>query len=182
MSCTQWHFGVSIIFENVKAFDGTYYNLLFKKLLLSEFFYPLLGCARSRDRCWAAIRLSHRREPSGRAVHGEVDGLDIGGQHGRRFVLLRHTHRPQRRPYPICTSRKLIRRNVSVCVARILVSCPGNQVMEVKWCTYQLRANLCLACNCLKGTQWGIKRLRTTYNSVVQLQARGTHVARGQNF
>ena len=34
------------------------------------------------------------------AVHEEVDGLDIGGQHGRRFVLLRHTHRPQRRPYP----------------------------------------------------------------------------------
>jgi len=25
--------------------------------------------------------------------------LDSGG-HGRRFVLLRHTHRPQRRPYP----------------------------------------------------------------------------------
>jgi len=31
--------------------------------------------------------------------------LDIGRQHGRRFVLLRHTHKPQRRPYPICTSR-----------------------------------------------------------------------------
>jgi len=24
----------------------------------------------------------------------------MGGQHGRRFVFLRHTHRPQRRPYP----------------------------------------------------------------------------------
>jgi len=33
------------------------------------------------------------------------DGLDIGGQHGRRFVLLSHTHRPQRKPYPICTSK-----------------------------------------------------------------------------
>ena len=32
-------------------------------------------------------------------------GRWIGGQHGRRFVLLPHTHRPQRRPYPICTSR-----------------------------------------------------------------------------
>ena len=32
-----------------------------------------------------------------------VDGMDIGGQHGRRFVHLRHTHRPQRKPYPICT-------------------------------------------------------------------------------
>ena len=36
-------------------------------------------------------RLSHHPEPSGR---GEVDGLDIEGQHGRRFVL-RRTHRPQ---------------------------------------------------------------------------------------
>jgi len=46
-----------------------------------------------RGKCWAAIRLSHRPEPSGRAVHREVDGLDIRGRHGRRFVLLRHTHR-----------------------------------------------------------------------------------------
>jgi len=73
---------------------------------LSEFFfYPLLGRTRSRGRCWAAIQLSHRPEPSGHAVHGKVDGLDIGGQHGRRFVLLCHTHWPQRRPYPICTGR-----------------------------------------------------------------------------
>jgi len=68
-------------------------------------FKPLLGCTRSRGRYWAAIRLSHRPEPSGHAVDGEVDGLDIGGQHGRRFVLLRHTHRPQRKPYLICTTR-----------------------------------------------------------------------------
>ena len=34
-----------------------------------------------------------------------VDWMDIGGQHGRRCVLLRHTHRHQRRPYPICISR-----------------------------------------------------------------------------
>jgi len=47
----------------------------------------------------------HRPEPSGRAVREKVDGLDIEGQHGRRFVLLPHTLRPQRRPYPICTSR-----------------------------------------------------------------------------
>ena len=68
---------------------------------LSEFFfYPLFGHARFRGRCWAAIRLSHRPEPSGRSVHGEVDELDIGGWHGRRFVLLRHTHRTKRRPYP----------------------------------------------------------------------------------
>ena len=73
--------------------------------LSEEFFHPLLGCARFRGRCWAAIRLSHRSEPSGRAVRVEVDGLDIGGRHGRRFVLLHHTHRPQRRTYPFCTSR-----------------------------------------------------------------------------
>ena len=67
--------------------------------------YPLLGRTRSRGRCWAAIQLSHHREPSGRAVHEEVGGLDIGGRHGRRFVYLPHTYRPQRRTYPICTSR-----------------------------------------------------------------------------
>ena len=71
---------------------------------LSKLLKPLLGRTRSQGRCWAAIRLPHRPEPSGHAVHEEVDGLDIGGQHGRWFVL-RHTHRPQRRPYPICTSR-----------------------------------------------------------------------------
>jgi len=60
---------------------------------------PLLDRTRSRYRCWAAILLSHRPELSGREVHEEVDGLDIGEQHGRRFVLLRHTHKPQRRPY-----------------------------------------------------------------------------------
>ena len=53
----------------------------------------------------AAIQLSHCPEPSGHVVHEEVNGLDIAGQHHRQFVLLRHTHRLQRRPYPICTSR-----------------------------------------------------------------------------
>jgi len=62
------------------------------KWQVSHFFNPLLGRIRSRGRCWAASRLSHRPEPSGHAVRGEVDGLDIGKQHGRRFVLLRHTH------------------------------------------------------------------------------------------
>ena len=54
--------------------------LLFERVLLSTAWR-----ARFRGRCWAAIRLSHRPEPSGRAVHGEVDGLDIGGRHGRLF-------------------------------------------------------------------------------------------------
>ena len=61
---------------------------------------PFLDRTRSRGRCWAAIQLSHHPEPSGHAVHGEVDGLDVGGQHGRLFVLLRHTHRPQKGTIP----------------------------------------------------------------------------------
>ena len=73
--------------------------LSFERVLLSTASPP-----RYWGRFWAAIRLSHCPEPSGRVVRGEVDGLDSGGRHGRRFVL-RQTHRPQRRPYPICTGR-----------------------------------------------------------------------------
>ena len=40
-----------------------------------------------------------------RQAMGRDDGLDIGGQYGWRFVLLCHTHKPQRRTYPICRSR-----------------------------------------------------------------------------
>jgi len=68
MFVSQWA-NISCIFVKV---------VRFRFFLLSEFFfYPLLGRARFRGRCWAAIRLSHRPEPSGRAVCGEVDGLDI---------------------------------------------------------------------------------------------------------
>ena len=67
-------------------------------LRLSWLFKSLLGRTTSRGRCRAAIRSSHCPEWSGHAVHGEVDGSDIGGQHGWRFVLLRHTHTMQRRP------------------------------------------------------------------------------------
>jgi len=35
--------------------------------------------------------LSHRPEPSDHAVHEEVDGLDIGGQHGRRLFSVPHS-------------------------------------------------------------------------------------------
>jgi len=90
-------------------FSGRCGILMYGQLLLFRRLSPVLqstACrTRSRGRCWAAIRLSHCLEPSGRAVHEEVNGLDIGGQHGRRFVLLRHTHRPQRRSYSICASR-----------------------------------------------------------------------------
>jgi len=41
---------------------------------LNQFFTPLLGRTRPRGRSWAAIRLSHRPEPSGRVVHEEVGG------------------------------------------------------------------------------------------------------------
>jgi len=92
-----------IVFQEI-WFHVIYASLVL--LFLSEFFfYPLLGCTKSQGRCWAAIRLSHQPERSGCAVYGEVDGLDIGGWHGQRFVLLCHTHTPQRRPNPICTSR-----------------------------------------------------------------------------
>ena len=47
--------------------------------------------------------MSHSPEPSGRALHEEVDRLDIVGQCDRWLVLLRHTHRSQR--WLICTSR-----------------------------------------------------------------------------
>jgi len=88
-------------FEQINATNNKYFHKPKVLLhLLNELYYPLLGRARFRGRCWATIRLFHRPEPSGRAVHGEANGLDIGGQHGRRFVFLRHTHRPQRRPYP----------------------------------------------------------------------------------
>jgi len=43
-------------------------RLLLSELLLST----AIGRTRSRDRCWAANRLSHRPEPSGRVVHEEV--------------------------------------------------------------------------------------------------------------
>jgi len=56
-------------------------------LLLSEFFKPLLGRTSYWGRCRAAIQLSHRPAPSGHADHGEVDGLDLGGQHGRRLFF-----------------------------------------------------------------------------------------------
>ena len=79
-------------------------SIYWSLLLLSQLFKPLLGRTGSWGRCWAAIRLSHRRESSGHAVHGEVDELDFGGQHGRRFVL-HHTHSRQRRSYPTCTNR-----------------------------------------------------------------------------
>ena len=74
--------------------------LSFERVLLLSTASP----PRCRGRCWAAIRLSHRPEPSGRVVRGGVDGLDSGGRRGRRCVL-RHNHRPQRRPCPICTDR-----------------------------------------------------------------------------
>ena len=89
----------------------TLHRLFFMRFCRKEFLFSferalLLSTAsppRYRGRCWAVIRLSHRPEPSDRVVEG-VGGLDSGGRHGRRFVL-RQTHRPQRRPYPICTGR-----------------------------------------------------------------------------
>ena len=65
---------------------------------------PLLDRTRCRSRRWAAIRLSRHREPSGHAVHGEVDRLDSGEQHVQRPVL-RNSRKSQKGPYPICVSK-----------------------------------------------------------------------------
>jgi len=46
----------------------------------------------------------HRPELSGHAINGVVDGLDIGGQHGRQFVCATLTSR-RGGHNPICTSR-----------------------------------------------------------------------------
>ena len=108
-SLAVWYLKGYFTVVNSFVFSSTRLNLLLNISLflhlLSELFILLFGRTSSWRRCWAAIRLSHRPEPSGRAVHEEVGGLDIGGQHVRRFVLVRHTHRPQRMPYPICTRR-----------------------------------------------------------------------------
>ena len=90
--------------------------------------------------CWAANRLSHHSEPSGRAVHEEVDGLDIGGQHGRRCDPLRHTHKPQKWPCPSCTnnSRNVQRRCGGDWAGPTLsVAQPGIFVQRgsITWCT-----------------------------------------------
>ena len=98
-------FGCIISGSYGNLYRPSQFVLRFDLLLLSFERVLLLSTAsppRYRGRCWAAIRMSHRPEPSGRAVRGGVDGLDSGGRHGRWFVL-RHTHRPQK--YPICTGR-----------------------------------------------------------------------------
>ena len=64
-------------------------------------YYPLLGCTRSQGRhsiVSSSITSCH-------AVDGEVVGLNIRGQHGRRLVLFCHTHRLHKGPFPICASR-----------------------------------------------------------------------------
>jgi len=88
--------------------------------------------------------LSHRPEPSDRAVHEGVDGLDIGGQHGGQFVFLPHTHRPQRRPYPLVQAGSETPDTGAEAVkpdphcswqsdARRVVTVSGMKVYEVSW-------------------------------------------------
>ena len=118
-----------------------------QKVLLSFQRVLLLSTAslrRYRSRCWVAIRLSHRPEPSGRVVRGEVIGLDSGGRHGRQ-LLLRHTHRPQRRPYPICTGRS----------GNVRHRCGGNWAGPRLFLggSFRLRVYRCLELKC--GVLWG---------------------------
>jgi len=107
-------FILKLLYFGLHTFKLLYYSLgicnhLTSTILLLSFERVLLLSTASppgyRGRCWAAIRLSHRPEQPGRVVRGEVDGLGSGEWHGRRIVLQLHTRKPQRRPYPICTSR-----------------------------------------------------------------------------
>jgi len=81
---------------------------------------PLLGRTRSWGRCWAIIRLSHRPEPSGSAV----DGLDIGGQHGRRGLMSENT-RKNTSIMTLLDSRKMerISRKGVLCMKTLANSC-----------------------------------------------------------
>ena len=78
---------------------STYQISLLLLILMNQLLKPLLGRTQSRGRFWAAFRLSHRPEPLSHAVHGEVEGLDIRGQHGRLFVSSALTGR--KRPTPV---------------------------------------------------------------------------------
>ena len=79
-------------------------KMLYFFFRLSEFFfYPLLarldiGAGAEQPFGCPIVQNRQAVQPVG------VDGLDSGGRHGRRFVLL-HTHRAHRRPCPICTGR-----------------------------------------------------------------------------
>jgi len=76
-------------------------SFYFRHRRWASWWSPLQGCTRSRARCWAGNRLSHQPEPSGRALHGEVGGLDIGRQPCQSlFFLHRHTHMPLKGSYP----------------------------------------------------------------------------------
>ena len=78
-SCEKTFFDIRITHPTSQSYSGKSLAEIYLLLILSEFFYLLLGHARLQDRSWAAIQLSHR------PVH-EVSGLDIEGQHGRQFV------------------------------------------------------------------------------------------------
>jgi len=102
--CIRWYHDGCILLEAEKT--KIVLRLSSLRGLCCSSFEPVhlttAGRTTSRGMCWAVIRLSHRPETSGRVVYEEVDGLDIGWQHGRRFVLLCHIHGLQRRPYSIC--------------------------------------------------------------------------------
>ena len=72
---------------------------------LNEFFFsPLLACldiGAGVEQPFGCLIVQNRQAVQSA---GRLMDWTIGGQHGRRFVLC-HTHRLQRRPYPICTGR-----------------------------------------------------------------------------
>ena len=94
VTCRQWN--IFIHDEYLLTENPRYYEVIYH---LSEFFQSTVWPYWISGQVLAAIRLFLHTEPSGRALREVVDGLDIGGQHGQQFVLLRHTHMPQKWPY-----------------------------------------------------------------------------------
>ena len=124
-------------------------------LIINRFFFivwvssfnPLLGRTRSRGRCRAAIRLSHRPEPSGRAIHGQVDGLDSEGQYGQPVYssathsqaaeeAITHLYK-QERKRPALVRRRLSR--TQAVLGRVI---PGNGYRSRGWKCCPLRIPL----------------------------------------
>jgi len=131
-------------FQEISSLGSAFFTLRWFQLahifvVWASCFIPLLGRTRSRVRCVSSVSSSRTVRP---CFHEEVVGLDIGGQRGRGFVLLRHTPRPQRDHTLICASRSGIDRHLCTCLyscKRLLISgmrrVPHQYFLEKRDCT-----------------------------------------------